>query len=569
MSKTNGLRREISEFRQSESEQFYESWERFKDLTLKCPHHGFEKWRLVQSFYNGLTQTSRNMIESMNRGAFLQLREVAAYEFLENLSVNSQQWDFSNTLDKQIREPKKGGMYEVRSDSDLGIKIESLTRKVEALALSQNMNSVNKIHTEICSLCCSPTHSEQTCPSSHGYAENNEQANALNYYRNQFPSPFSETYNPNWRNHPNFSWRSNQPQNSGGNPSQNNQLCQPPVPQPTPQFVATQQQQSSSLEDSIQKFMQLTGQAINDVKASTQQNTQAISKLEQQIGQLATVVGEREKGKFPSQTVPNPKGQFVINNPSSSPNSNEHVQSITTLRSGKHIGNQDLEPHLSDKNELIDVETQKSNESHPHALSSTPFDPPRNFISKAPFPHRLANSKKSAQFGDILEVFKQVQINIPFLDAINQIPSYAKFLKDLCTFKRKTNVSKKAFLTEHISSIIENRIPIKYKDPGCPTIACMIGDHHIETALLDLGASVNLLPYSMYKQLGLGEIKPTRVSLSLADRSVKIPRGIVEDVLIKVDKFYFPVDFIILDTQPVPSGQKQIPVILGRPFLAT
>lgn len=155
--------------------------------------------------------------------------------------------------------------------------------------------------------------------------------------------------------------------------------------------------------------MQLTGQSVNDVKASTQQNTQAISKLEQQIGQLATVVGEREKGKFPSQPMPNPKGQFVINNPSSSSNSNEHVQSITTRRSGKQTGNQDLEPHLSDKNELKDVEAQKFKESHPHALSSTPLDPPRNFIPKAPFPHRLANSKKSAQFGDILEVFKQVQ----------------------------------------------------------------------------------------------------------------------------------------------------------------
>ena len=85
-------------------------------------------------------------------------------------------------------------------------------------------------------------------------------------------------------------------------------------------------------------------------------------------------------------------------------------------------------------------------------------------------------------------------------------------------------------------------------------------------ALLDLGASVNLLPYSVYKQLGLGELKPTSITLQLADRSVKIPRGIVEDVLIKVDKFYFPVDFIVLDTQPVENAHAQIPIIL---FLAT
>ncbi|XP_026428296.1 uncharacterized protein LOC113324187 [Papaver somniferum] len=102
--------------------------------------------------------------------------------------------------------------------------------------------------------------------------------------------------------------------------------------------------------------------------------------------------------------------------------------------------------------------------------------------------------------------------------AIKQIPAYAKFLKDLCTHKRKHHVHKRAFLTE---------------------------------------------------QLGLGKLKPTLVTLQLADRSVKIPRGIVEDVLIKVDKFYFPVDFIVLDTQPVQNPDCHIPVILGRPFLAT
>jgi hypothetical protein len=129
------------------------------------------------------------------------------------------------------------------------------------------------------------------------------------------------------------------------------------------------------------------------------------------------------------------------------------------------------------------------------------------------------------------------------------VPSYAKFLKDLITVKRKTNVTKKVCLTEQVSSILQCRLPIKYKDPGCPTISCTIG--------------VNLLPYSVYLQLGLGELKPTSMTLQLADRSVKIPQGIMEDVLIKVDMFYFPVDFIVLDTEPVQNVGVQIPVILG------
>ena len=109
---------------------------------------------------------------------------------------------------------------------------------------------------------------------------------------------------------------------------------------------------------------------------------------------------------------------------------------------------------------------------------------------------------------------------------------------------------------------------MKYKDPRSPTISVNIGGTCIDKVLLDLGASVNLLPYSVYKQLGLGELKPTNITLSLADPSVKIPKGIVEDVLVKVDKFYYTVDFVMLDIEPIASGPNHVPNILGRPFLA-
>ena len=162
-----------------------------------------------------------------------------------------------------------------------------------------------------------------------------------------------------------------------------------------------------------------------------------------------------------------------------------------------------------------------------------------------------------------------MKVNIPLLDMIKQVPTYAKFLKDLCTVKRGLGIEKKVFLTEQISAIIQSKTPVKYKDPGSPTISVNIGRTCIDKALLDLGASVNLLPYSVYKQLSLGELKPTNITLSLADRSVKIPKGIVEDVLVKVDKFYYPVDFVVLDTEPIAVEPNHVPIILGRPFLAT
>ena len=185
-----------------------------------------------------------------------------------------------------------------------------------------------------------------------------------------------------------------------------------------------------------------------------------------------------------------------------------------------------------------------------------------------PFPQALRSKKKVSQQAGILEVMRQVKVNIPLLDIIKQVSAYAKFLKDLCTIKKGLGIEKKAFLTEQVSAIIQSKNPVKYKDPGSTTISVNIGGTCIDKALLDLGASVNLLPYSMYKQLGLGELKPTNITLSLADRSVKIPKGIVEDVLVKVEKFYYPVDFVVLDTEPVENGPNHVP-ILGRTFLAT
>ena len=215
----------------------------------------------------------------------------------------------------------------------------------------------------------------------------------------------------------------------------------------------------------------------------------------------------------------------------------------------------------------IAEETRKEKEAEPERIiiredSMKKKMPP-------PFPQALRGKEKITNQTEIWEVLRQVKVNILLLDMIKQVPTYAKNFKDLCTVKRGLGIEKKAFLTEQVSDIIQSKTPAKYKDPGSPTISVNIGGTCIDIALLDLGASVNLLSYSVYKQLGLGELKPTNITLSLADRLVKIPKGIVEDVLVKVDKFYYPVDFLVLDTESIAVGPNHVPIILGRPFLAT
>ena len=125
-----------------------------------------------------------------------------------------------------------------------------------------------------------------------------------------------------------------------------------------------------------------------------------------------------------------------------------------------------------------------------------------------PFPQALKAKKKAINQAEMLEVLRQVKVNIPLLDMIKQVPTYAKILKDLCIVKRVLNIDKKAFLTKQVNAIIQCKTPVKYKDPSCLTISVNIGGTCVEKALLNLGASVNLLPYSMYKQLGLGELSP-------------------------------------------------------------
>ncbi|RVX07778.1 Retrovirus-related Pol polyprotein from transposon 297 [Vitis vinifera] len=243
------------------------------------------------------------------------------------------------------------------------------------------------------------------------------------------------------------------------------------------------------------------------------------------------------------------------------PTPKPHVEKEEEIKKGKEIEDKDSEISEEKKDSDSTMNAIPKKELMKEEMLKKSTSPP--------FPQALHGKKGVRNAAEILEVLRQVKVNIPLLDMIKQVPTYAKFLKDLCTIKRGLTVNKKAFLTEQVSAILQCKSPLKYKDPGSPTISVMIGGKVVEKALLDLGASVNLLPYSVYKQLGLGELKPTAITLSLANRSVKIPRGVIEDVLVQVDNFYYPVDFIVLDTDPTVKEANLVPIILGRPFLAT
>ena len=154
---------------------------------------------------------------------------------------------------------------------------------------------------------------------------------------------------------------------------------------------------------------------------------------------------------------------------------------------------------------------------------------------------------------------------MPFTEVVTQMPLYAKFLKDILSKKRKIAEDGIVNLTATYSAVIKRGLPEKMKDPGSFTIPCTIGEFAFQKDLYDSGASINLMPYSVAKKLSLGEITPTTATLQMANRTLEKPEGIIEDVLVKVGKFIFSADFIILDIEE----DSQVPLLLGRPLLAT
>ncbi|GJV68543.1 DNA-directed DNA polymerase [Tanacetum coccineum] len=185
--------------------------------------------------------------------------------------------------------------------------------------------------------------------------------------------------------------------------------------------------------------------------------------------------------------------------------------------------------------------------------------------SSIPFANRVRKEKEEAQQRNFLENLKQLHINIPFIKALVQMPKYAKYLKSLLTNKSRLEEACTVTMNKRCLAVLLNKLPSKEKDPGSFTIPCQVSHLQTNNGLADLGASISLMPYTMYEKLGLGEPKPTRMSLKLGDRSIQYPTGIVKNVLIKVDKFILLIDFVILY---MPKDSR-ILIILGRLFLAT
>ncbi|KAM2507960.1 hypothetical protein ACFX1W_030216 [Malus domestica] len=533
------LRKRISGIQQNQGESFPSYYERFKSLVASCPQPQMKEELLIQYFYEGLLPMERQMLDASAGGALVDKTPGAAKVLIANRAHNAQQYEGVGQ-----RDPPRPQVNELAE----GMKIHG---------------------PSVCGVCSMQGHANDQCPQ---LIENGgwESANAVGFVSQNQPrhDPYSNTYNPGWRD-------PQQPQQQGGFKQQPPGFyTKPSVPNQTQLQSAPTNSGMSLDNDKIVKLLTTLTQEVQNQNKERQIQDKRVDNLEKQVGQIAEFMGHiREQGKLSSSTIMNPKGGF------------ETVNAIM-LRSGTQVG---AEPKSSksshDEDEkLLQEEAQgpkltaKDEQSLPPPSSppkpsqTTKVSPNLTFSSSiplnVPFPGRFRQSKKEEAEKDILETFRKVQVNIPLLDAIKQVPRYAKFFKELCTSRRRISNKEGVQVSENVSAMLQRKLPPKCKDPGSFTIPCVIGNTKFEQCMLDLGASINVMPYSIYASMNLGELKNDGVIIQLADRSNAYPKGVLEDVLVQVGNLIFPADFYVLDMEDSPYSTP-LPILLGRPFMKT
>ncbi|KAL4387035.1 hypothetical protein GQ457_09G015880 [Hibiscus cannabinus] len=324
----------------------------------------------------------------------------------------------------------------------------------------------------------------------------------------------------------------------------------------------------------------LTNMVMNLQRPSNSQEVKsqeaALKSLETQVEQFAQMLSAMPQGNLPSNTeVARGQGYEqckVIITRSRTKANNDAIQ----VEENEQLSNKENEspeiataiPHATTTKDISISDATTSS----HAAASSSHNAKPDEVSKGkeihlppPFLQRLRKQKYEYQFRKFLDILKQVHINLPLVEAIEQMPNYAKFLKDIVSKQIRLSEFETFAMTKGCMTMLHNRLPPKLKDPDSFTIPCAIDNHYVGKALCDLGASINLMPKSVFERLGIGKMRPTTVMLQLADRSYIKPEGKIEDILVRVDKFIFPANFIVVDCE----ADEFSPIILGRPFLAS
>ncbi|GJV54551.1 reverse transcriptase domain-containing protein [Tanacetum coccineum] len=538
---------EIRAFSQHENESLTDAWLRMKEMLRNCHGHNLSKGNIIKIFYHGLSEITQEVLNAAAGGIFLYKTPNQAYQLLEDKVLLKLDWaknqKTKSSLKKTVAFVDEGSS---NSNTDrIMARMDAMTLKMDA-QYKELQTHAKKTKPDL---------DEDDIPMSR-----EEEAKFMQTFRK---TRFYNDYRDRDSNRDN--WRSNERSSYNRDNYRSNTDDKPyDLQKQFNDFMKSQQSTNAFVKET---FMDLKTQLETVAK-----NHQAsIQNLETKFDRLADKQSGRPSGSLPSNTQPNPKGH---NSKAYQPpqSRNEHVNAVFT-RSGKSYNppvnsndqqtNSENPINFDDSDEEDEEPTPQPKIQNPKPVKETTL--PKPYKPKIPYPQRLRKEKMEAQYGKFLDVIRAVRINVPLIDVLAGMPNYGKFLKELISNKHKIEQISAAFLSDESSAMIQNKVPPKLGDPGSFLIPCNFNKTFSCNALADLGASINLMPYSLYAKLSLENLKPTKMSVRLADRSFQYPVGIAKNMLVEVGKFTFPADFVILEMEE----DSKVPLILGRPFLHT
>ncbi|GJS68330.1 reverse transcriptase domain-containing protein [Tanacetum coccineum] len=404
------------------------------------------------------------------------------------------------------------------------------------------------------------------------FLQRNQPPNLANQMR---PPGFNQPNVQNNQTNQNRYQGNNFNQNRGGNFNQNrqnnqgavyqNQPYQPPAYQP-PVNQNTFSQKHGVTNDDFQVYVKANDALMKNVQSQNQGLQDQMANVTSLLTSLCNNFNNStpNSGCLPITTIPNPRNEAKV---------------ITT-RSGASYDGPPIPPPVVEKEPEVtkDTELPSTEDIQPppfvqeQTKDKEPIKEP-SFAQKTktnlPYPSRLAK-EKIREKDDILalkfmEIFRNLHFELSFADALIHMPKFAPMFKKMLNNKDKLIELSKTPLNENCSAVVLKKLPEKLGDPGRFLIPCDFSEFDNCLALVDLGASINLMPLSIWKKLGLPGLNDTKMVLELSDRTISKPTGVAENVFVKVGKFYFPTDFVVLDFIVDP----RVPLILGRPFFRT
>ncbi|GJT36607.1 reverse transcriptase domain-containing protein [Tanacetum coccineum] len=559
------------DFNKDLPESFLEAWDRFNDLLRACPHHGFSELHQLDTFYNALNANDQDSLNSAAGGNFLDKMPRECLRIIESKSK------VRNSRNKAV-------VAKVSSNSSTpGISpdVAALTTEVSELKNMMKTMLIDKQKAQAPAPVKAIEQSCVTCGANFNQGNTNSRPPMVaNQIRPPGFPPIQNNqnrFNQNQGNNFNQNRGTNFNQNRGNNFYQG-QVYQPPTSQPPvyqaqPYQAPAQQMQGVSKTD-FENYVKANDVVLRNMQNQGQGLQNQMTNLTDMLSKFvnANTASSSGTGTLPSNTVTNPK---------------EDLKGITT-RSGAAYKGPTIPTTSSPK--VVERETEVTKDTMPptnngsteyvqppvvhHEPISEPVIAPvsasmPNQKTSIPFPSRRNDERRREKANDQIEkfyeIFRDLSFEISFTDALMLMPKFASTLKALIENKEKLSEMARTPLNENCSAVILNKLPKKLGDPGRFLIPCEFSGINTCNALADLGASINLMPYSVWKNLSLPELTPTCMTLELADCLISKPISIAEDVYVTVGKFQFPADFVVVDFEPDP----RVPLIIGRCFLKT